>query len=116
MKLFSFPHHVEAVSGGGRLCRWRWTLEAGCMRRLGRAKFFHLSVYLAEEIQERTYFGTDEGWHPANRYFTVYLCDHWHLGEEHLYYDGPHCSFSLGFLHFAWMRNAHCRKCEGDEP
>jgi hypothetical protein len=27
-----------------------------------------------------------------------------------MWYDGPHCFFSLGFIHFAWQNN-NCKKC-----
>lgn len=36
------------------------------------------------------------------------------LGSQHVYYDGPHCSFSLGFIHFVWgggIRTNWCKKC-----
>lgn len=38
---------------------------------------------------------------------------HFHLGFEHVYYDGPHCMFSLGWLHFHW-NNWDCKHCLGE--
>jgi hypothetical protein len=38
------------------------------------------------------------------------------LGSQHTYYDGPHCSFSLGWLHISWeghLLTGDCAKCHG---
>lgn len=32
------------------------------------------------------------------------------IGFDHFYYDGPHCSLHLGFLHFRWFSD-FCKKC-----
>lgn len=34
-------------------------------------------------------------------------------GMDHVYYDGNHCLFSLGYLHFEW-HNPKCKKCDPD--
>jgi hypothetical protein len=49
-------------------------------------------------------------WRPVGRYFGIYINRHWSWGSEHIYYDGPNCSFSIGFLHIAWSWN-FCQKC-----
>jgi hypothetical protein len=36
------------------------------------------------------------------------------FGFSHVYYDGPHCSLSLGWVHFRW-NNFKCKKCYGEE-
>jgi hypothetical protein len=38
----------------------------------------------------------------------------WQLGQEHIYYDGPHCIYKLGPFWFAreWT---WCTKCYGDD-
>jgi len=35
-------------------------------------------------------------------------------GSKHVYYDGPHCSYSIGPIHFSWngrFRTGYCKKC-----
>ena len=42
-----------------------------------------------------------------NKYFRI--------GSQHVWYDGPNCSFSLGFLHINRTGNIFtgcCKKCE----
>lgn len=36
------------------------------------------------------------------RYFAIYIVGPCRWGYLHLYYDGPHHQFSLGWLHFCW--------------
>lgn len=39
------------------------------------------------------------------------------FGSRHFYYAGPHCSFSLGFIHFIYGGNfftGYCEKCWKD--
>jgi hypothetical protein len=48
--------------------------------------------------------------------YSVHITRHWHLGPEHVYYDGPHCLFSLGFLHVQYApRGGWCLKCMPEE-
>jgi hypothetical protein len=47
-------------------------------------------------------------------YYSIAITKHWYLGESHNYYDGPHCGFSLGFLHFNWSGD-WCNKCAPPE-
>lgn len=44
--------------------------------------------------------------------YALNITKHFHLGFEHIYYDGPHCFFSLGFIHLGY-RNPYgwCDKC-----
>ena len=40
------------------------------------------------------------------------------LGARHTYYDGPNCSFSLGWLHICWsggISTGWCNKCMPEE-
>lgn len=55
-------------------------------------------------------FRTQTGWNEGGGYYAVCCTSHWELGRKHLYYDGPHDSFSLGFLHFTWQGD-WCDKC-----
>lgn len=50
--------------------------------------------------------------HAVGRWFSV--TNHFKWGGEHFYYDGPHCMFSVGFLHFGWS-NWECKECLGDK-
>lgn len=43
-------------------------------------------------------------------YYVISLTKYFAFGRDHVYYDGCHCSLSLGFLHFSWNPSA-CRKC-----
>lgn len=46
----------------------------------------------------------------------VYVNGNWAWGAEHFYYDGPHCMFSLGFIHFHYpARGGWCKKCMPDD-
>lgn len=33
------------------------------------------------------------------------------IGSYHTYYDGPHCFYSLGFIHFQLGGNWNCKHC-----
>ena len=49
------------------------------------------------------------------RGFSITRWSHW--GLSHIMYDGPHCSFSVGFLHFLWNGDwgtGLCQKCMAD--
>jgi hypothetical protein len=35
---------------------------------------------------------------------------HFSIGFKHVYYDGPHCFFALGFVHIRW-NSWDCKKC-----
>ncbi len=51
-------------------------------------------------------------WYPLHQdYYCVSVGGRWGFGDEHVYYDGPHCIWSLGPLHFCWGGNWKCRKC-----
>lgn len=48
--------------------------------------------------------------HPYE-YIALNLTPHWNFGFNHIWYDGPHCSFSMGRLHLCW-NIFNCRKCK----
>ncbi len=37
------------------------------------------------------------------------------FGQSHMYYDGPHCMISFGFLHYSWSP-INCDKCLSEDP
>lgn len=45
---------------------------------------------------------------------TLSITKHFHFGVEHMYYDGPHCLYSLGFLHLCYEPD-WCTKCMLDK-
>lgn len=48
--------------------------------------------------------------------YEVNLTKHFLWGPDHFWYDGPHCSWSLGWLHFHWNGwGGDCDKCYGEE-
>ena len=53
---------------------------------------------------------TDVGDWIAGIYYNVSITKHFHLGSTHCWYDGPRHSFSLGFIHFNWMKWG-CKGC-----
>ena len=102
MILFSFAHEPETrkhASGEPYPClAFRWTVQASRWR-------------LGIIAQHQT---DDEVWRDTHsRIFGVSVTKHWAFGSEHIYYDGPHCSFSLGPIHIVWgggIRSAWCDK------
>jgi len=42
--------------------------------------------------------------------YQVSLSRHFGWGHSHTYYDGPHCAFDVGFLHFLW-HDWDCERC-----
>lgn len=64
-------------------------------------------------FQEQVRFSEYDDWRDGVRYYMIYLTWHFYLGFRHVYYDGAHCSFTLGFIQFSWTgdRNGYCSKC-----
>ena len=52
----------------------------------------------------------DGHWMDRGRYYSIWLNHYWSFGRHHMYYDGPHDSLNLGFLHFCWQPE-DCDKC-----
>jgi len=88
---------------------WRWVLETDLWR--DESALFGVGIGFTHQILSG---GHGETWRPANHYYTVSLTRHFAIGSHHAYYDGPHCSFSLGFLHINWS-GGWCTKCMPDE-
>lgn len=94
-----YDTETEPAWPGASIRSWRWVLE-----------ITFTSIGLVHEY-------TNDGgktWSLANRYYTLCITRHWTIGEYHLYYDGPHCSLSLGFLHYNWSSD-WCIKCMPNE-
>lgn len=81
---------------------WRWVLEVE-----------PLVVSLNRQFRcERD--GSEWSQRSSLEYFTVWIDRRFRLGELHTYYDGPHCQFSLGWLHIGWSY-WWCTKCMPEE-
>lgn len=99
MILLTFPQTREftpALPHIG-LRSWRWVLD-----------LTGLSLTLQRQVR---YLEQGPKWHnTGGDYFNVCLTRYFRLGQSHDYYDGPHCSFSIGWLHFNWSY-WWCEKC-----
>lgn len=107
MRLFTFglkSEDKETVGGCGRRA-WRWAFVADRMYK-GR-KNWGLTVGFEEEV---CFLDKENEWYDAVRYYTINLTEHFSLGREHIYYDGPHDSFSVGWLHICWSGD-WCDRC-----
>jgi hypothetical protein len=67
--------------------RWRWvlSLEWGWLG-----------------IDRMLQHGDNPEWRWIGTWLGLSITKHFKLGPWHGYYDGPHCSFSLGWLHIIW--------------
>jgi hypothetical protein len=85
---------------------WRFVLETGVIVNAW-------SIGLTEQVWFMDKVG-NYTWEPATRYMDVALTRKFKWGSQHAYYDGPHCAFFLGFIHFHWAWN-WCKKCMPDD-
>jgi hypothetical protein len=62
------------------------------------------------------YLSSHDGkWHDIHSGgYGISITPHWYWGFEHVYYDGPHCFLSLGYLHIMFTGNRWCKKCAGE--
>lgn len=74
---------------------WRWALNVD---------FQSIGVWMQTKAEG------DTVWRWGCDYYDACLTRHFSFGEDHLWYDGPHCSFSVGFLHLNWSGD-DCKKC-----
>lgn len=80
---------------------WRWVLE--------------IENYCAQFALDVKFKGLGDRWLRRGRYYAVSLTRHFGFGMDHVYYDGYNHSFSLEFLHFAWLGRRFCQKCEDEK-
>ncbi len=95
--------------GEGAACRWIIEVEK-------YKKAFSFGLYYQFRYKPK-----DEWYTSHSSLYEVVIGRYFSWGEDHMYYDGPHCSFSLGFIHFHWSGNfntGECKKCypEQDSP
>jgi hypothetical protein len=91
---------TEPAWEGAPLRAWRWVFEV---------KPWSLG-FVEQYRQDDGEFGRR-----MVRYGIVYVSGSFRFGMDHDYYDGPHCQFSIGWLHVAWAPD-WCRKCMPDDP
>lgn len=100
----AFKEHVNLGAAnelGGAAAGWRWSLEVK-----------RWSIWLQREWVHRGH--EKSGWHPmSTNYFSICRTK-WMWGQDHCYYDGPHCSFSVGPITFNWSY-WWCEKCYSGE-
>jgi hypothetical protein len=88
---------------GGASAGWRWVLEVE-----------RWSVFLHQQALPRPVTDESRWSYLTSGYFGVSVSEHWMWGSDHGYYDGPHCSFSVGPVHFLWSY-WRCERCEKGE-
>ena len=74
---------------------WRWVISLG---------FLHVALQHEMSCSLRPTFSR------ATRHYGIALTGFWNVGPDHTWYDGPHCSFSFGYLHFT-RSGIDCKHC-----
>jgi hypothetical protein len=78
---------------------WRWVAQVG---------------WCYVDLHHEVRFG-ERDWGLAVRYYRADITSRFAFGSRHTYYNGPHCQFSLGWLHFSWSPRARCAQCEPED-
>ncbi len=82
--------------------KWRSAFEIRLTRRI-------FSIGITEQFHPRNHV-----WRTSHSGgFEMSIHGHFSFGRYHQWYDGEHCMFSLGFLHFTWAKRG-CKKCAPD--
>jgi len=104
MLLWKFKEEPETRGPSYPCTAFRWVIEATLGRR-------HVAVVL---INQHRWRSTGEWQSSHAACMGINITDHLDFGIKHMYYDGPHCSLSLGPVHIIWSGNpltGHCDKC-----
>jgi hypothetical protein len=113
MILWKFKEFPETRGENYPCESFRWVIQTDSwsgMKACGD-RFAGVSIEISTQVK----FRDRKEWTQGCQYYCVSVTNAWKLGSEHIYYDGPHCSFSMGFLHFSWTGwNGWCKKCESD--
>lgn len=110
MILFKFKEKPDLRGPPYQLAH-RWIIETEGWKTEDNKIY---SIYLTLYYKSRE-TGNWHGIHSEMWGFAIHK--KWRWGSEHLYYDGPHCSLSLGFLTINWSGNPFthwCKKCAGE--
>lgn len=82
---------------------FRWVIDASLT---------HFGIYSQFQCKS-----TDKWESSHSTLYEICINGRWCWGSQHIYYDGPHCSFSIGFIHFNWGGSPWtnwCKKCMPD--
>jgi hypothetical protein len=74
-----------------------------------------LSFTIEREGKFKSTYDKYEQWRTVSTPFSLWLnvkC--WEVGSWHIWYNGPHCGYSLGWLKIGW-ENWNCKKCGSDD-
>lgn len=106
MILYSFAHELEE-----RTPPEKWPCDK--FRKVIEISKWEEGV--AFGLYQQCHFRKSNEWRIVRNFFDVSVTKHFSLGSFHGYYDGPHCGFSIGWVHFNWDGNPwtdRCKKCE----
>jgi len=103
--LLAFAERREVRGSEYPCAAFRWTLQAGLDRIGACCGFVH---------QHQLRSAGD--WHSSHtlRYEACLRWRTWRWGFAHWYYDGPHCSLSLGPFLLCWggsFLTGECKRC-----
>lgn len=85
---------------------FRWTFQASASRGGLSAGFVHQHRFRSSGLWQDSHVHCYE----------LALMPAWRWGRAHLYYDGPHCSLSVGFLRVLWGGlHGNCDICRAEE-
>lgn len=76
---------------------WRWVIDV---------------TWRCIELRQEVRFDDlpNPAWSCAGMYYSLGFTKSAAWGRQHVYYDGPHDSFSIGYLHACWSGD-WCQKC-----
>lgn len=101
MIIFKFNEHPETRGEGFPCKAFRSVIELSLDRTGFEFGLFH-------QYQNKS----DGTWHTSHTdNLAIVINRHWLWGDKHMWYDGPHCVFSLGFLHMHYSRLGWRCKC-----
>ena len=88
--------------------RWRWVLGAAHWNhRVAVGMDLLLTQFEGKRDPDPTVVQS------ANLLF-IYDPREWKVGQDHMYYDGPHCLYQFGPFALSWELDRDCHKCMPD--
>jgi hypothetical protein len=92
------PFRETQGRGGTAPKAFRWSFQIG--------KYFIGFIYQ---------YNIDDKWCDAHSLtYGFWYHGKWCWGFSHLYYDGPHCTLSIGPFRIQWY-NENCKKCYDED-
>lgn len=99
MILFTFKQEPETRGEHFPCSAFRWSFQIG---------FWHIGF--VHQYQDR---GSKKWSDSGSSRYDIWLTSYFRFRSDHVYYDGPHCSFTFGWIQFCWG-NENCKKCMGE--